>query len=154
MEGGIRRPCPIKGATFICRTNVRSNVVISGYKELKKITITLQSPVTWGESKTCGASKRILNWRGMVRGVHKYIQACGARQRRKDEIFRERGLFDNSQRILLAPPRPLGKLCVAGLPKAEKGYNLTKVFIDRLSKRIMLIPGTSVGNAETVAFSG
>jgi len=99
-----------------------------------------------GVHKTHESLHRLLYWPKMFHTVHEYVRTCMQCLRNKSTNQRPMGLLQ---------PLPLPDHCweqvshdlVTGLPKTPRGYDTIITFVDRLSKRILLVPTTSTIDA-------
>lgn len=103
-----------------------------------------------GRDKTYELLSRTYFWPGMYSEVARYCSTCPKCQQNKARTTGPMGL---------AQPLPVPEYCwehmshdlITGLPRTARGHDAIAVFVDRLSKRVLLVPCSTNIDAEGYA---
>ena len=135
-------------------TDEEPRIVIPNDIKLKNLVISEAHDTNYGGHP--GTERTYLNlcqlwyWGKMVRSIQKYIHDCESCRRNKPRLTREPGLLE-PLRIPEDRWSDISMDFITDLPETTNGYNAILVIVDRLTKRVILIPTIKKLSAEACA---
>lgn len=104
----------------------------------------------FGASKIYGSAAQYVYWRRMFEDIQRWVAGCKTCRANKVERQRTAGLLT---------PHDIPNRCwehittdfVTEFPQTKRGYNAVMVVVDKLSKRVVLVPMKKTTSAEEVA---
>jgi len=88
-------------------------------------------------------------WPGLTADVRKYVRSCMVCQRNADR----NALLEGELHPLPIPDKRFSDISIdfASLPKSKTGFDTVMVIVDRLTKLVRLLPGSSTDTTENIA---